>query len=216
MLFLIHCLVPSYWLKRLSRDSTRTPTDFHKTPSSSDWPKSLTEDHTALEARWDMLQQGEGKCWQLYQSFWCPCHVAKREDSDSSKHLCFWLRKSCTRQMWPGPRTDHVFCHSLGAVHFENLQFQLWGPWHHGSRYHSIAPKQVHAGYTDFVRSPKAQRTLAQGSMIIVYQIHSLYKGITAILKFFIVAWRIPRTEVPEKLGCVSNKKIKCLNFFFP
>lgn len=45
-------------LKRLHKDSNRLPQDSLKLRL----PQSLTGDHEALGARWDMLQQGEGKC----------------------------------------------------------------------------------------------------------------------------------------------------------
>lgn len=68
---------------------------------------------------------------------------------------------------WPGPRTDHVFCHfRLGNLGVPNLK---------GSRYHCTAPKQLYEHI--FFRSQKGQRTLAQGGRVMVYQIYSLYQG---------------------------------------
>lgn len=130
--------------------------------------------------------------------------------------ICFSLRRSCMSCMWPGPSTAHMFCHSLWALHFESLPFQIMKAlgsltsgkqmsWHCSE----ASAWQIHK----LCYEPK--RTLPQGSVNTVYLIHTLYHGVIAIiLKLLAVASRIPRTEILEKLECVLNKQIKYLNFF--
>lgn len=191
-------------LKRFHKDST----GFHNTPSSSDCPRSLTGLNYELGGTHCSKKRESADNCDLNlvsQHFSCPCHGGSKEGSDSSKHLCIWLSRSCTGCEQPGPRTAHEFCHSFGAVHFENPQFQVMkalGSQTSGKQISQHCSKQVHDGYTDIFKSQKAQRTLAQGSIIMIYQIHCLHLRITAVFKFLAVAWRIPRTEVPEKLGC--------------